>query len=73
MNLWFSLMFESNLLFHPDDAPESIVSINTGERLFSDGECVRIKEILSTMFNNFGDQVYEAAYPCFMKAMGIQI
>jgi len=25
------------------------------------------------MFNRFGDEVYEAAYPIFMKRMGIQL
>jgi hypothetical protein len=72
MKLWFSEMFENGLLFHPDDSPESIISIETGKEIFSYDEIIKIKEILSLMFNNFEDEVYEAAYPCFMKSLGIQ-
>ncbi len=71
MKLWFSIMFEKGLLFHPDDEPEQIISINTGKNLFFCEESIKIKEILKIMFNDFGDQVYEAAYPYFMKSMGI--
>lgn len=72
MSLWFSEMLEKGLLFHPDDSPENIVSIKTGKEIFSYDETVKIKEILSFMFNSFEDEVYEAAYPCFMKSLGIQ-
>lgn len=72
MNAWFSEMFAKGLLFHPDDSPENIVSIKTGKQIFSFEETIEIKEILNVMFNKFEDEVYEAAYPCFMKSLGIQ-
>ena len=65
-------MFEKGLLFHPDDDPESIISISTGEKFFSHNEDIKIKEILSAMFRKFGDKVYEAAYPFFMQSLGIK-
>lgn len=73
MNLWFSDMLTKGLLFHPDDLPEDIISIKTGKKMFSYDETIKIKEILSVMFNDFGNGVYEAAYPCFMKSLGLQI
>ncbi len=73
MLTWFSEMSLRDLIFHPDDAPESIVSIITNERSFTDDECQKLNNIISEMFNKFNDDVYEAAYPFFMKSMGIQL
>jgi len=67
MRAWFKSMAKRRLLFHPDDPPTRIVSIKTGVRLFSRDECRLLTAILSKMFERFGDQVYEAAYPVFMK------
>lgn len=69
MQSWFTEMAIHDLIFHPDDAPESIVSIITGEKTFTDDECQKLEKILSEMFNLFDDKVYEAAYPAFMKEM----
>ncbi len=66
---WFSSMFDSELLFHPDDSPEEIVNVATGEKLFSIGECGRLNRIMDRMFSKYGDKVYEMAYPYFMKAI----
>ena len=70
MLVWFASMSERGLLFHPDDAPETIVSIATGEALFSPREARKLTDIIGEMFERFGDEVYEAAYPIFMKCMG---
>jgi len=70
MLLWFASMSKSGLLFHPDDAPETIVSIATGKALFSPREARKLTDIVGEMFERFGDEVYEAAYPIFMKCMG---
>lgn len=69
MQSWFTEMAIRDLIFHPDDAPESIISIATGEKTFTDNECQKLEKILSEMFNLFNDDVYEAAYPAFMKEM----
>lgn len=71
MNQWFSDMAELGLLFHPDDSPQDIVSIKTGQQLFTECECSEINRILDEMFSNFGDDVYEAAYIEFMKKLCI--
>lgn len=73
MLLWFATMSVRKLLFHPDDPAETIYNIATGEPTFSPTESRKANAILETMFNRFGDEVYEAAYPIFMKRMGIQL
>ena len=49
--------------------PEDIVYILSGVKLFSANECEVINEIYRSMFSKFGDDIYEAAYPIFMKAI----
>lgn len=72
MSYWFSVMYEKGLLFHPDDSPENLISIKTGELIFTSNEITEINLIMSAMFKSFGDHVYEAAYPYFMKNFQIQ-
>ncbi len=67
---WFAEMSKRDLLFHPDDAPDQIVNINTGAPTFSPDECTTLEAVISRMFNEFGDEVHAAAYPIFMKAAG---
>jgi len=73
MLLWFATMSRRELLFHPDDPAENIYNIATGKPTFLPAESRKANAILETMFNRFGDEVYEAAYPIFMKRMGIQL
>ena len=73
MLMWFAEMSVLDLVFHPDDEPESIVSIATGEKIFTTDECQKLENTLFEMFNLFRDNVYEAAYPVLMKRMGIQL
>jgi hypothetical protein len=73
MQAWFASMSEHELLFHPDDLPKDIIVITTGEPTFSPGECKKTTAILETMFELHGDNVYEAAYPVFMKCMGLRL
>ena len=70
MLIWFSEMSIRGLLFHPEDRPQDIVSIDDGKPLFSESECQKINRILDAMFDQFGDRVCEAAYPVFMNRMG---
>ncbi|WP_323813417.1 hypothetical protein [Cellvibrio sp. NN19] len=72
MSYWFSEMYEKGLLFHPDESPENLISIKTGEVIFNSDEITEINMIMSIMFSSFGDLVYEAAYPYFMKNFHIQ-
>ncbi len=73
MLIWFASMSERELLFHPDDPPEDIFVISTGKQAFLPAESSKAGEILGEMFELHGDDVYEAAYPIFMKRMGIQL
>ncbi len=69
---WFYKLNASGLLFNPDDRPESIISIDTGEQLFSAAECRILNESLDRLFEHHGDTVREVALKYFYKAMGIQ-
>ena len=71
MSLWFSKMSEHDLLFHPDDTPEEIEIIESGKLMFSISECKKLNTILDKMFQQFGDNVYDAAYPFFMEKMKV--
>lgn len=73
MLVWFAEMSKRDLLFHPDDAPASIVDIQTSARFFSDEECRILNRIIEEMFDEFGDSVYEAAYPVLMNRMGLPL
>lgn len=73
MLTWFATMSEHDLLFHPDDLPQDIFVIATGAKTFSPDECSKAGSILHTMFELHGDDVYEAAYPAFMKCMDIRL
>jgi len=67
---WFATMSVRDLLFHPDDPAETIQVIATGEPTFSPEEASEANAIMKSMFSEFGDKVYDAAYPIFMKCMG---
>lgn len=69
MRAWFKAMARRGLLFHPDDSPDQIVEIQTGRPVFSRDECLKLEGIMGTMFQRFGDQVHEAAYPVFMAEL----
>jgi hypothetical protein len=73
MLTWFAEMSVRELLFHPDDRPEDIITIATNEPAFTDIECQKLNTILGSMFEQFEDMVYEAAYPIFMKTMGLRM
>jgi hypothetical protein len=73
MLMWFAEMSVRDLLFHPDEKPEALISIHDGKAIFSNTECYALNQIIKDMFHEFGEQVYEAAYPIIMKRFGIQL
>jgi len=73
MLAWFAEMSVRELLFHPEDRPEDIIVISNDEPMFNDSECQQLNLILESMFEQFGDMVCEAAYPIFMKRMGLRL
>lgn len=70
MTIWFSEMSRRGLLFHPEDAPETVIRADDGSRVFTEAECAEVGGILSGMFAEHGDGVIEACYPVFMRAAG---
>lgn len=62
---WFHALSSNGLLFHPDDDPGDVVEIASGVRLFSDDEVTQLREIMTALFDQHGDRVYEAALPAF--------
>lgn len=68
--LWFSEMQTRGLIFHPDDDPDEIVNICDWQKKFSESEVFELRFLINELFNTLGDDVYEAAYPIFMKAIG---
>ena len=73
MSIWFAEMSLRGLLFHPEDAPDSIYTIATGARTFTTKECMKLDEIMPEMFALFGDDVCEVCYPIFMRAAGLRL
>jgi hypothetical protein len=69
VEIWFEQMAQRDLLFHPDDAPEAIVDVRNGERVFSDAECRDLRKKLRAMFEVLGDDIYDAAWPVFRRAL----
>ena len=70
MREWFGEMYEKRLLFHPDDPPETIIVINTNLPMFTKDESHRLSQVLDLFFARFGNRVYDAAYPYFMRSIG---
>ena len=73
MLMWFSEMQVRGLLFHPDDDPADIIQISDSTATFVAPEVETARTILAEMFELHSENVYEAAYPIFMNAMGIQL
>ena len=71
--MWFSELNQRGILFHPDDDPAQIVTIATGKRTFSDVEISQARFVVDALFQELGDGVYEAAYPVFQTALGLQL
>lgn len=70
---WFSELQTRGLLFHPEDAPETIVA-SSGTALFTKSEAAEVRFVVSTLESTVGSAiVIEAAYPIFMKAFGNQL
>ncbi|MCG8391722.1 MAG: hypothetical protein MI745_01425 [Pseudomonadales bacterium] len=59
---WWREMAERRLIFHPDDAPESIVSVESGEAVFDASACQKLKDIIARMMILHGDDVYSAGF-----------
>jgi hypothetical protein len=63
MSNWIAEISLRGLLFYPEDEPDSILTISTGECTFTARECARLDRIMSKIIALFGDDVYETCYP----------
>ncbi len=72
MNRWFNKMYRAGLLYHPDDAAETIFNIQTGKPTFTQEECLSLNAAVAHMFEMHGDNVYAVGLKYFHKAMGIE-
>lgn len=73
MQWWFAALIAKKLLFHPDDSPCDIMSIQDAHPVITPEECIELEHLLDGMFATFEDRVYEAAYPVFMNAAGLRL
>ena len=58
---WWQEMVERHLAFHPDDAPETVISFSDGNPLFSPAACDKLRHILNAMFHEHGSLVHQVA------------
>lgn len=70
MNNWFETLSVGGFLFHPDECPEDIVQVTTGEPTFTENECRVLRESLDRLFLYHGDTVYDVALKHFYRAVG---
>lgn len=71
MNRWFQKLYASGLFFNPDDRPEDIVVMKTGESLFTEQECLVLNASVKRLFEIHGDRVYDVALKYAHRAVGI--
>lgn len=72
MNRWFYKMYQSGLLYHPDESAENIVCLDTNETLFTKAECIVLNKAIDTMFKIHGDKVYDVCLHYSQMALGIE-
>ena len=70
LRAWWQDMVAQGLAFHPDDAPESIVTVEEGEALFDASACLKLKGLLAEMRLIHGDKVYQCGHEALMESMG---
>jgi hypothetical protein len=63
---WFATMQKAELLFHPDDDPQDIVTAATNKHVFTAVEVTAVRAIMEQLFEFLGDEVYEACYAVVM-------
>lgn len=70
---WWREMATQGLAFHPDDLPESIVTVEEGVALFDASPCLKLKGLLAEMLRLHGDKVYETGHAALMECMGWKV
>lgn len=70
MPAWSAELDAHDLLFHPDDSPETAVSLEPGQPFFTPPEVAALTSTIDRLFALHGDEVYATAYPVFIARMG---
>ena len=64
---WVYALYAADLIFHFDDAPETIETIESGTKTFSAEECVTLNTLLPKLFDicsKSGIDLHEIAHDC---------
>lgn len=72
LGIWWQTMAKRGLAFHPDDAPETIVYMQTGKPCFTPKACERLETIISRMIELHGEHVYSVGQSAIMEQLGWQ-
>ena len=59
---WWHEMANEGMAFHPDDAPSTIVFIESGEPMFTAAACSKIESIFARMEHLHGNRIYDAGF-----------
>lgn len=70
MFAWWKTMATYGIAHHPDDDPSDIAAIESGNRLFNDRACNKLRGIYSEMTSLHGDGIYEAGQTALMNNRG---
>jgi len=70
LRAWWKQMAAAGLIFHPDDSPETIVTVKSGERVFSASACLKLKGLIAEMFLLYGETVYDTGHEVLMEFLG---
>lgn len=72
MTKWFEAMAAKGLLFHPEDDPADIISVESGMPVFLTDEVRTVRETLARFFAFDYSMTIEACYPVFMRTAGFE-
>ena len=67
---WWRQMTAKGLAFHPDDLPETIVTVQEGAALFDYSACQILRGLIGEMLLLYGDRVYDAGHEALMESLG---
>jgi hypothetical protein len=62
-------MANGGMAFHPDDAPSTIVFIESGEPMFTAGACRKLENIFVRMEHQHGNSIYDAGFQAVWECL----
>lgn len=58
--VFLKMLYDKGFDYHPEDSPETVYNMQTGQRLFSDNEAPKIKKLMEDIYSLPGNQVANA-------------